>query len=53
MSGTQKTETAEDEDRDEALEDTFPASDPVATGGSTGPDDPPQPDTLEERSPAK
>jgi hypothetical protein len=28
-----------DEERDEALEETFPASDPPATGGSTGPDD--------------
>ncbi len=26
-------------DRDEALDETFPASDPPATGGITGPDD--------------
>ncbi len=26
-------------DRDRALENTFPASDPPATGGSTGPND--------------
>ncbi len=53
MSDTQKIDAEEDEDRDEALEDTFPASDPVAIGGSTGPDDPPRADTLEERPPAK
>ncbi len=29
----------EDADRDKSLEDTFPASDPPATGGSTGPND--------------
>ncbi len=38
MSGTQE-KTEQDEDRDEALEDTFPASDPPAVGGSTGPED--------------
>ena len=53
MSDTQKIETEEDEERDDALEDTFPASDPIAVGGSTGPDDAPGPDTLEERPPAK
>ncbi len=53
MSGTQKIETEEDEDRDEALDETFPASDPIAIGGSTGPDDAPGPDTLEERPSAK
>ena len=37
MSDTQKQ--TEENDRDEALEDTFPASDPPSTGGSTGPDD--------------
>ncbi len=30
----------EDEKVDDAVEDTFPASDPPSTGGSTGPDDP-------------
>ena len=41
MSGTQQENKVEEkeEDRDEALEDTFPASDPVAVGGSTGPED--------------
>ncbi len=29
-----------DEKVDDAVEDTFPASDPPSTGGSTGPDDP-------------
>ena len=38
----------EDEDRDDALEDTFPASDPISIGGSTGPEDTQPPDTLEE-----
>jgi len=38
MSDTTKRQT-EDEDLDEALEDTFPASDPPAVGGTTGPDD--------------
>jgi hypothetical protein len=32
-------EAPEEEKVDEALEDTFPASDPPATGGSTGPND--------------
>ncbi len=42
MSGTQDSPTErEDAERDEALEDTFPASDPPATGGSTGPEDTP------------
>jgi hypothetical protein len=39
MSGTQEEKKAEDEERDEALEETFPASDPVAIGGTTGPED--------------
>jgi len=29
----------EDSQRDKSLEDTFPASDPPAMGGSTGPND--------------
>ncbi len=29
----------ENADRDKSLEDTFPASDPPAIGGSTGPND--------------
>ncbi len=45
MSGTK----TEDEERDEALEDTFPASDPPAIGGVTGPGDKEPEDTLEER----
>ena len=48
MSGSQTPATPpnpeEEEDRDEALDDTFPASDPISIGGSTGPDD-----TLEEK----
>jgi hypothetical protein len=36
---TDKPET--DLDRDRALEDSFPASDPPSTGGSTGPNDTP------------
>ncbi len=37
-----KPETYDDEAVDDALEDTFPASDPVpGTGGITGPDDKP------------
>jgi len=32
-------ESPEEEHVDEALEDTFPASDPPSTGGSTGPND--------------
>jgi hypothetical protein len=28
-----------DQQRDEALDETFPASDPPSTGGSTGPGD--------------
>ncbi len=46
MSGTKDTPTEREsveQDRDEALEDTFPASDPPSTGGSTGPDDVPPP----------
>lgn len=57
MSGTQETDPdggVEDDDLDGALEDTFPASDPPAIGGATGPDDKgggdKRPaDTLEER----
>jgi hypothetical protein len=42
MSGTKADEhQQQDAERDEALEDTFPASDPPATGGSTGPEDTP------------
>ncbi len=37
-------EKEEEADRDDALDDTFPASDPISIGGSTGPDD-----TLEEK----
>ena len=40
--------SAPDEDRDDALDDTFPASDPISIGGSTGPSDGQPPDTLEE-----
>jgi hypothetical protein len=32
--------TTTEEMEDDALEDTFPASDPPSTGGSTGPNDP-------------
>ena len=42
MSGTKQEDgesEKEDVERDEALDDTFPASDPVAIGGSTGPED--------------
>ncbi len=39
MSGTKQDQTEEDADRDDVLEDTFPASDPPAVGGSTGPED--------------
>ncbi len=39
MSGTKQEQTEEDADRDDVLEDTFPASDPPAVGGSTGPED--------------
>jgi hypothetical protein len=42
MSDVKKTETVpqtEEEKIDEAVEDTFPASDPPAVGGSTGPND--------------
>ncbi len=42
MSGTQQDGTGREEqeaDRDDVLEDTFPASDPPAVGGSTGPED--------------
>ena len=50
MSGTQQ-EKQRELDRDEALDDTFPASDPPAIGGSTGPA-PAQPDdTLEDKPP--
>ena len=41
MSGTTQDKAEEDADRDDALEDTFPASDPPAVGGSTGPEDVP------------
>ena len=40
---TQKPEDDEPEaevKHDDAVEDTFPASDPLSTGGSTGPNDP-------------
>ena len=62
MSGTQtngppddkRSDEAIDVERDEALEDTFPASDPPALGGITGPEDmrPEErqpPDTLEDK----
>ncbi len=43
MSGTRQDDVRNDEkedvERDEALDDTFPASDPVSIGGSTGPED--------------
>lgn len=39
----------EDEDRDDALEDTFPASDPISIGGSTGPGDTKPADTAKKR----
>ncbi len=43
MSGTRQDDgreaEKEDVERDDALDDTFPASDPVAIGGSTGPED--------------
>jgi hypothetical protein len=40
MSDTnQKPEDERDERVDEGVEETFPASDPPAVGGSTGPDD--------------
>ena len=42
MSGTRSDSeqaNTEDAERDDVLEDTFPASDPPAIGGSTGPDD--------------
>ncbi len=41
MSGTQQTE--EENRVDEGLEETFPASDPPSTGGSTGPGHKPAP----------
>lgn len=41
MSDTKPDESETDQDRDEALEDTFPASDPPSIGGSTGPEDTP------------
>lgn len=41
MSGTTNPDV--EQDRDDVLEDTFPASDPPATGGSTGPNDKPRP----------
>ena len=41
MSGTQEPE--EEQDRDDVLEETFPASDPPSHGGSTGPDEPARP----------
>ena len=41
MSGTKQDdgESEKEVERDDALDDTFPASDPVAIGGSTGPED--------------
>ena len=48
MSDIRNAGPEREEDRDDALDDTFPASDPVAIGGSTGPDDAKTPDTLEE-----
>ncbi len=41
MSGTKQDagESEEEIERDDALDDTFPASDPIAVGGSTGPED--------------
>ncbi|MBV1833928.1 hypothetical protein [Novacetimonas pomaceti] len=33
-----KTEKEKDQDRDEALEETFPASDPPSKGETTGPE---------------
>ncbi len=41
MSGTNDPE--EEQDRDDVLEKTFPASDPPSHGGSTGPNDKPRP----------
>ena len=41
MSGTNDPD--EEQDRDDVLEDTFPASDPPSHGGSTGPNEPPRP----------
>ena len=48
MSDTKGPSTPTDEERDEALDDTFPASDPISIGGSTGPGDGQKPDTLED-----
>ncbi|MBE7190598.1 hypothetical protein [Jatrophihabitans endophyticus] len=39
MTDEQKTPATDDKKVDKAMEDTFPASDPPSTGGSTGPDD--------------
>ena len=41
MSGTRKPGQPAEDPVDEAVEETFPASDPPAFGGTTGPDDPP------------
>ena len=41
MSGTHDPE--EEQDRDDVLEETFPASDPPSHGGSTGPEEPARP----------
>ena len=41
MSGTNDPE--EEQDRDDVLDDTFPASDPPQHGGSTGPNEKPRP----------
>lgn len=35
----QPPDAGEDDKVDEAVEETFPASDPPSTGGSTGPND--------------
>ena len=34
---TERADTEEDDEREKALEDTFPASDPPASTGTTGP----------------
>ncbi len=48
VSETQSPEIPKEEHRDDALDDTFPASDPISIGGSTGPEDAQPPDTLED-----
>ena len=50
MSDTQTPGVPDDEHRDDALDDTFPASDPISIGGSTGPEDGQPPDTLEDNA---